>query len=708
METIKAVIDRVIADKGSWCAIVAHSQEMPRFNASGLIIAPMVGEDVELVGEWKTHPKYGPQFHVEQSKKKMPVTEQGITEYLCSGFINGIGPKTAVEIVKRFGLDTLNVISKSPMELVAISGITTRKAEMIHDCHMRSNIYAELAALLKPTVSDKQIANLYSKYGDKAVSVITENPYVLIDDMYGIGFRKADVIATAIGIAPDAKIRIRAGILYCLKEKGEKEGHCYIGTDALEKGMKEIIGDSSSVDMIVEELICLKNKNEIVIEDEDTIYLKSLYLAENDVADYTRRLIITAPKHKVKAAHCSQALEQMEAQNGFVIEGEQREAVFNVFEQSLSAITGGPGTGKSTITKAIVTAWVLAGHPKESIALCAPTGRAARRMTEVTGLPATTIHRLLGFGSDGFKYDEKRPLFQRLIIVDECSMMDIYLAKALLSAIRGGATIIMIGDVDQLHSIGAGNVFRDFVQLEQVPTIRLKLSHRQHGKIAINANMLNHGSCAFEYDDTFQYVNEGENHELLQKEAVDQYLSMADKYGIEQVCLLTPMRQRGASSVNILNPILRELVNPPSSDKAEVVFNGKSYLVGDRVMQTKNRADDGIANGDLGFIASVCESFITVEFDSFETVEYLQEDVGQLVLAYAMTIHKSQGSEYKGCVVVASNEHYIMLQRNLIYTAVTRAKEEVVLVGNMRSFELAAKTVKSSNRNTKLQQRIVG
>lgn len=706
METIKATILNVWSDKGTWAAIKAKNNETGEiFGANGTIVCPVVGEEIKMTGEWVNHPTYGRQFRVESASKAKPNDRNGILAYLCAGFIKGVGPKKAVAILDRFGDKTLEVIEKDYMRLADIKGITPNIAQVIHDCHMQNNIYMELVDLLKPSITDKQIADIYDRYGKNAVEKLKKNPYILINDLYGVGFKRADAIASAVGISAASPVRVRAGISYCLKEKGESEGHCYVSSAAIEKALAEIIGEDVGINVIADNLMAMQEQGEIIIEDENTIYLRSLYYSEVSIANCVKTRMNRSPRKEIPMHCIESALSQMEKKSGFTIEGKQREAVEKAFQKCLFVITGGPGTGKTTITKAIVSAWERAGHSESSIAMCAPTGKASRRMTEVTGIQAKTIHSLLEFSNDGFAYNSENKLPHSLIIVDESSMLDIYLAKALFEAVRDDVTMILIGDIDQLPPIGAGNVFRDLVELPCVSTVKLNLSHRQHGKIAINANKVNTGNTDFELDESFQFVFEEKDHAKLQQYAVEQYLKLVNEYGVEEVCLLAPMRQRGETAVNVLNPILREKVNP-AGKAAEVALNGRILRVGDRVMQIKNRLKDGVANGDIGTVQTVCSEYITVAFDSGNILEYLADELNQLVLAYSMTVHKSQGSEYKACVVVQSNEHYIMLQRNLLYTALTRAKEKVVLVGNKWAVGRAVNTVKAIERNTKLKNRI--
>ena len=713
---VKIQIKKVYYSKESWASvlgtIISENEDGEymgsSIKAAGTIIEPKVGDRLILFGDYENSDEYGLEFKSVRCKREKINSVDGILSYLSSGFIKGIGRKKAKAIVNMFGLETLSIIENDPMKLCEVKGISEKTAKKISDSHTAHNIYFDLASLLSPEITDNQISKIYDRYKEKSVKTLKKNPYILIRELNGVGFKKADGIARTLGFPFDCSKRVQAGIEYQLKDKGEKEGHCFVKRNDLQKGVISLLGIDINNERIDQELKQMASEKIIYIENDNDIYLKSLYFAENNVALGVRNRLSTKVTTKVTPEIVTQVIAGTEKEAKIILEEKQKEAIASSFNNSLFIITGGPGTGKTTIINAIVKCYLKAGYSTEDIALCAPTGKAARRMTEVCALPANTIHRLLGFEPDTMKFrSEKEHLKEKVVIVDESSMLDIYLANALFRGTNSENILIMIGDVDQLPPIGAGSVFKDLVELPCVPMVKLNLSHRQKGKIAINANNINNGKTQLETGEDFFMFSEGENHEHLQELTIRSYVKMAKRYGVDKTCVLCPMRQKGITATNTLNPLLRDIMNPATEGKPIIKSTFKEYRVGDRVMELVNHHDEGIANGDVGYITDIIDDTITVLYDSKIEAEYsVKEADAELVLAYAITIHKSQGSEYKGCVIPLSNEHYIMLQRNLIYTAVTRAKASVVIVGNSWALNAAVRTVKATVRNTKLKEKI--
>jgi exodeoxyribonuclease V alpha subunit len=686
-------------------------------SAAGNIASPAEGMALTLTGEWTEHEKYGPQFSVVSAEMTNIAGKDAIIAYLSSGFIKGVGVVIARKIYKRFGEDTIRIIEDEPEKLAEVSGVSSRVAEQIHNSHGSGKAYMSLVSLLKPETTDYQIAKIYEKYGEKAIDVLNENPYQLIHDLDGVGFKKADRLAHAMGIKGDDPRRINAAVLHALHTAANDGGHCFMYADALETSIIELIG-SVNMKLVAKAIEENVKKKDIIIDNEQAIYLRNLYFAETKAADNVRRLLDANLGKLVAPAIIEKAIIDVEAETGYVLEGKQKQAVKSALANGLSVITGGPGTGKTTIVKAILKAWELAGNRAESALLMAPTGKAARRMSEVTGRPAHTIHKALRLGYDGdtgaFTTEDPHPA--GLVILDESSMLNIHIAASVVGAVKTGAILVLIGDADQLPPIGPGNFFRDMIESFKVPRAVLEVSYRQSGSIGINAGRVNsgQGTHSFICDDAFKYVNISDsktNKASLADASVEEYMKLVDEYGVKDVCYLSPMRNKSSTGTNTINERIREIVHGDVIESLPSITVGKGehervFYLGDRIMQTDNDYEGGVYNGDIGFITAIEDGIVTAMFESGQELEYQAKDMGKLMLAYAVTVHKTQGSEYKAVVVVCGREHWYMAVRNLLYTALTRASEKVVLVGDARTISKAAGTVSQMVRNTKVKKRI--
>ena len=695
---ISGVIAKVCYSKGSWAAVRITTNDGATIGASGTIVSPKEGYRIEAEGEYEKDPKYGLQFKVSHSVINEPETEEGIISYLSSGFIKGIGPHLAHAIVRKFKKNTYWVIENDPKKLMEIPGISKTKMEEIARVHAENHVYRDLYNYLNGEVTTHQIEIIYRKYGANAVKCIKENPYRMIYDLDGIGFKKADKLALAAGLKKDSLERVSAAIVYTLKVLSQ-EGHCFCSVASMDEHLQELVNNEKFVreedlvplDRIADALIEEVAAERIIIEEE-RVYLKYLYMAEKGCARMLASMASSPPAWKVPEWDIQKAIESSERDTGFIFDQSQIDAVKSALSNRVSAITGGPGTGKTTIQQAILTAW-----NRSNVLLMAPTGKAARRMTEVTGYPAQTIHRAL-------LQSKASPC---LIIVDEASMIDLSLAYDLLLTFGqyGNNQIVFIGDVDQLPPIGPGNFFRDLLLSPVIPSVRLKLSYRNSGSIAQNAEKVNTGqsSAMFVEDDSFSFLKRSK--EESGETMVQEYLELLKKYTVRDIACIVPMKKRSTTASQTLNKIIRDHVNP-ATDKNTIP--GCDFRVGDRVMRLVNDTERDIYNGDIGLITDWddLKNALRMETDDGREAWYSPKETDSLTLAYAMTIHKSQGSEYKAVLIAQGTEHYILLQRNLLYTAITRASEKVILIGDKKAVNTSIGTVKAVERNSILRKRI--
>jgi len=684
----------------------------------GHLMSPTPGETLNLKGEWVTHPKFGEQFKVAEYKTTVPATVFGIERYLGSGLIKGLGPIMAGRIVKKFGKKTLDVIEKDIEKLGTVEGIGEKRINMIQQAwDEQKEIRNVMLFLQSYGVSSGYATKIFKQYGNRSVAVVTENPYRLARDIFGIGFLIADGIAEKLGVQKDSPLRVEAGILYVLQQLSD-EGHVFYPYESLVKKSREILGVEK--DVVVEALGSLAMDKRIIIEDINEsidefkannkgVYLAKFHLCETSIAGRLKTLL-TAPK-SIRNVTVENALHWVQGQLDIALAENQAQAIRCALENKIMVITGGPGTGKTTIINAILKIFSRLGV---RTLLAAPTGRAAKRMSETSGHEAKTIHRLLeySFTQGGFQKNEEKPLNCDLLILDEVSMIDTILMHHLLKAIPTFATVVLVGDVNQLPSVGAGNVLNDIIASGTVPVVELNEIFRQaqESRIVVNAHKINSGILP-----TFEHPEPGNDFYFIQQEDPEKVLEIILELTktriprhfaldpVDDIQVLTPMHKGIVGSGN-LNMALQESLNPSQ----EMITRGnRNFKVNDKVMQIRNNYDKEVFNGDIGRIADIRQEDYetTVTFDGRDVI-YGFSDLDELVLAYAISVHKSQGSEYPAVVIPVVTQHYVLLQRNLIYTAVTRGRNLVVMVGTRKAFAMGVNNDKTQKRFTYLKHRL--
>ena len=661
-----------------------------------------VGSVLTLGGSWRVDSKYGRQFSVESFEETLPATVYGIEKYLGSGLVKGIGPKFARRIVRTFGADTLNVIEETPDRLLNVPGIGRVRVERIKKSWVEQKEIKNIMLFLQGhDVSTSHATKVYKTYGSDSIQVVRENPYRLADDIWGIGFRTADTIAEKMGFGHDRYPRLRSGIMYTLNALGN-EGHCYATRDQLCKTGAELLEvDASLLSDTLDEMI----RSGDVFLDGEAVYLPPFYHAEAGTA---RRLREVLRGQGAVVVRTEGLQRRIQSATGMNYDEVQIRAILSAVESKVFVLTGGPGTGKTTTTLGIITAFRSSGA---RILLAAPTGRAAKRLSEATGLEAKTIHRLLEVKPpDGYQRNEENPLEGDVLIVDECSMIDIMLMYSLMRAVPDSMRLILVGDVDQLPSVGAGNVLRDMIDSGCFPVVRLTRIFRQArtSRIIMNAHRINHGQMPDLSNgrQTDFFFMERETPEEAASAIVELVKTKLPKYyrlPPGEIQVLTPM-QRGVVGASNLNQFLQESVNPGQDGLRR---GGYVFRARDKVMQIRNNYEKEVFNGDIGTVDRVDleDRTLTVRFDD-RLVDYDATELDELVLAYATTIHKAQGSEYPVVVMPVLMTHYMMLQRNLLYTGITRAKKGLVLVGTKKAIAHAVRTVTVTKRNTKLCERL--
>lgn len=658
------------------------------------------GESIRCKGSWKRHAQYGMQFEVSEFELKTPDDLVGIQKYLESGMIKGIGPTYAEKIVQAFGLDTLKIIDENPKRLLDIPGIGKKKVENIElSWQSQRHIRDVMIFLRSQGISPAYAQKIFKTYGEESIAKVKENPFILAKEVRGIGFKMADTIAQNMGIPSGSDIRIDAGIEHALWEL-TSEGHvCYPKGEFIPVA-KEML----RVDPLprLEALI----KEGLIIEEQEKIWLKALYLCEIGIARELSRLCLGVSL--LRSIDVDKAIVWVEKNLKLELAPEQKEAVSQATTGKVHIITGGPGTGKSTITKAILA---ISEKLTSRIILAAPTGRAAKRMSEITGKKASTIHALLemDFTGKGFKRNKTNPLECDLIIVDEASMIDTQLMYHLLKAIPSAARVVIIGDIDQLPSVGPGNVLRDLIASERLPVTKLTQIFRQAAgsRIITNAHLINKGEfpdLAYIAKSDFTFLSAETPEAILQKviELVKTRLSKAFRFHrFDDIQVLSPMK-KGIIGTENLNHILQQELNPKPNP---LVRMGKTFSVGDKVMQIRNNYQKEVYNGDVGKIIGISEeeSVIKVAFDE-KIVSYDFSEMDDLVLAYAVSIHKYQGSECPCVVIPVHTSHFKLLHRNLLYTGITRGKKMVVLVGSRKAVFMCVKNEETKNRFTGLKE----
>lgn len=671
---------------------------------TGSLLDVPVGSVLLVDGDWRVDPRYGQQFVAQSWTEVMPATIYGIEKYLGSGLIKGIGPVYAKAIVSRFGLETIDVIENDIQRLLEVPRLGRKRMEKIRESWEKQKDIKEVMVFLQGYgVSTAFAAKIYRKYEKESIAKVKENPYQLADDIWGIGFKTADGIASKMGYEKNDPRRCRSGILYTLNELAE-EGHVYAEPEQLvDAAVKLLDAEESPVRQALASMI---EANDVVLDNE-VIYLPPFYHAENGSAKRLQSLLSDTSLFNADIAAEPEA--KYGDKPGDIVHDEvQLAAIQKALDSKVMVLTGGPGTGKTTTTQGIIAAF-KARHM--SILLAAPTGRAAKRMTEATGMEAKTIHRLLEYNPmDGYKRNDANPLDGDALIVDECSMIDILLFYNLMKAIPSNMRLILVGDIDQLPSVGAGNVLRDIIDSQQIPVVRLTRIFRQaqSSRIVMNAHAINAGkfpNIKNGLDTDFFFINQEDADEMVKLIIGLVRDRLPKKYGYppKEIQVLTPM-QRGTVGAGNLNIELQNALNPTGPSLAR---GGYTFRQGDKVMQIRNNYDKNVFNGDIGYITAVDtnERTLTVTFDS-RLVEYDITELDEIVLAYAVTIHKSQGSEFPVVVMPVTMMHFVMLQRNLIYTGITRAKKICVLVGTTKALAYAIRNNTVSKRNTKFKERL--
>ena len=794
METLQGILERIVyenPDTGYTVGRLSARDHAELITVVGNLASINPGESLLLQGEWVDNAKYGRQFQIEKYETILPANVVGLRKYLGSGLIKGIGPKMAGLIVRKFGMDTMDVIENDPEKLAHVPGIGRKRVQIIKEAwEAQREIKNVMLFLQSHDVSTAHAAKIYKTYENDAIPIVTEDPYRLADDIYGIGFVTADTIAQKLGIDKDAPQRVQAGVKYVLSQKAD-DGHVFqyraelieacqtmleqeLG--AIEQGIsalveKEEIINPSFVDFLdTDESVgidetqgdyeisnqhfpagfphapCVAANSQEEISDADqpalstdnhsAIYLAPFYYAELGVANQFLRLLASGQEQSTAPLlpNRTPSLTQLESEMGIRFASQQREAIHIAMSTRAMILTGGPGTGKTTTVVGMIRLFGVEGR---RITLTAPTGRAAKRLSETTGSEAKTIHRLLEFSpqNNGFKRNRQNPLDTDVVIVDETSMVDLVLMNRLMQAIRPSTTVILIGDTDQLPSVGAGNVLRELIDSQKIPVIQLTEIFRQaqESMIVTNAHRINKGDfpeLTGGTDRNFFFMEEEDPEaitELICSLIADRLPRHYDYHPVDDIQLLCPMR-RGTLGTENLNRRLQEILNPeyttPVSHPLEKSrFGARSYKrmsepagrsqtaggfrIGDKVMQVRNNYDYDVFNGDIGRVVAIehIDKKVYIQFPD-KQVAYDTADLGELVLAYATTVHKAQGSEYPVVVIPLHTQHYLMLQRNLLYTGITRAKERVVIVGTKRAIGICIRNNQVMERNSYLAERL--
>ena len=692
--------------------------------AVGVMPLAFEGEDVILSGHWTYHKEFGKQFNFDSFEKTLPKEVDGILQYLSSRTIKGIGPVTAVKIVNRYGLDTFDVIEKHPEWLADIPGITMKKAAQIAESFREQTGIRGLMMLCKDNIGPTEVTKIYKRYGGSALGIIEENPYILCLGELGISFDKVDDLAKTLGHSMDSSSRILAGIEYILNFNGVNNGHTCLPTDKLIMTSTELLSlDSALISEAIDHFIHSGELGRYRIEGREYIMTSRVSEGEDFIAKTLHKLSTGIARYGVD--DISSLIEQVEAKLSITFDPQQRKALYLALDSGVMVLTGGPGTGKTTIVKALISIFESVGA---KVVLAAPTGRAAKRMSEATGREAKTVHRMLEMekkinGENKFCRNAKNPLDESVVIIDEASMLDLFLTEALVRALKRGARLILIGDSDQLPSVGAGNILSDIISSERIGVVRLTEIFRQSKEslIIVNAHRINQGESPVLNitNNDFFFVNRERESDIPATIASLVTERLPKTYGSairDQIQVITPSK-KGVGGVETLNMALQEKMNPPLQFKREKHAHGTIFREGDRVMQMFNNYElewekngvsgIGVFNGDIGRIIKInnSDSYMKIDFDD-KVVEYPFELLDELELAYAITVHKSQGSEYPVVIVPMYSCAPMLMSKNLLYTAVTRAKKMVILVGKADIPGRMAKNNREVLRYTTLKQRI--
>ncbi|MBR5225557.1 MAG: ATP-dependent RecD-like DNA helicase [Clostridia bacterium] len=728
MELIEAFADETLFrnDENGYTVLSVRSGKT-RVSAVGIMPPINSGEKLKITGEWVEHPVYGKQIKVQSMEIEQPTTISGIEKYLSSGMIRGVGPATAKLLIKHFGEATLDILFARPDRLLEVPGIGAKRAQMIQESYAEQAQQREAMIFLQSYgVTPALSVKIFKRYGENVKQVIKQNPYRLVEDVEGIGFKSADKIAASLGIDKDSEYRLSAGIKYTLQEATGSTGHCYLPREVLVSAAQQLLGnDIDAIERVLDSMIISRHVTAQMLPMEDgeeinAIYLPQTYRAEVEVAKRLRELLDAMPD--TMATDISAQIDELERMEGIAFHPQQRQAIEKAVTSGMTVITGGPGTGKTTIIKCIIKLLSVGGE----IALAAPTGRAAKRMSEACGMEAKTIHRLLEYGGEegDFARCEDYPLEMDTLIIDEMSMVDIFLMRSLLRAIVPGTRLIMVGDSDQLPSVGAGNVLGDILASGVVPSAGLTEIFRQDEKsmIVYNAHRINRGEAPrlnakgsdFFFERAASPTDAAKRIVTLLGTRLPNFLKLDP---VRQMQVLSPTK-KGDCGVWVLNQMLQQEFNPKAPGKDERVRGDTTFRVGDKVMQTRNNYSlkwkkegmfgwedgQGVFNGDIGFVTEIDneERTIEVQFDDERIATYEGGDVDDLELAYCISVHKSQGSEFPVVVMPAVGGPPMLLTRNLLYTAVTRARQMVMIVGREAAIDQMICNVNTRKRYSAL------
>ncbi len=726
LEQIEGTLEKIrfYSDESSYLVGVLRCRDSNPVTIVGSFPSMQEGENLLVKGQWQVHPRYGRQLSVEHWERLLPATEAGLKNYLSSGLIKGIGPVTADKIVEHYGLDTLDILENEPERLQEVEGIGTRKtADIIASYRKYKDVQNVLIFLQGYGIGINQAMRLYRRYGSHTIQQVKENPYRMAEDIFGVGFKTADKIALKLGMSEDAPERIQASFAYNLNRASE-QGHVYLPKKELFERVNTLLSDSDKViseeylDQQLRDMVLKKTLFCEQLAEDEAVYYAPFYQAEKNSAILINRLSKQARQYS--PLETSQALGAVSHDNPHLTD-EQLQVLDLAMQNGVLIVTGGPGTGKTTTIKALLSTYK---RLRQKVLLAAPTGRAAKRITEATGQEAFTIHRMLEYSfieGEGFSFKRNadNPIEAQVIIIDEASMVDLLLMYNLLKAVPAGCRLIMVGDVDQLPAVGAGNVLRDLINSAVIPCFRLGYIFRQarESMIVVNAHRVNKGDMPYlnlkKKDFFFMHEEDAEQAAELVVQLCRERLPNYGPYDpLLDLQVLTPMRKT-AAGVDRLNILLQQALNPPGRDKLEITSRGNIFRLGDKVMQIRNNYQKEVYNGDIGLVTAIDKeatelvvTFRDVLMD--RPVIYDFTELDELVLSYAVSIHKSQGSEYPVVIMPILTQHYMLLQRNLLYTGITRAKKLAVLVGSKKAMAIAVRNNRAEDRHTYLSVRLKG
>ena len=718
MHTLQGEVVTVVyhnPENGYVIARVDSPSEPGQINVVGLLGDVAPGESLRLTGDWVEHPKFGRQFKAESCEHLMPASLNGIRRFLGSGAVKGIGEKTADRLVSRFGSQVLDIMDSDPERLLEVEGIGAAKLKAIVSSWQEKREVRGLMLFLQTHgVATTFAHRIFRHYGVSAVQRLRANPYDLAYDIHGVGFRTADEVALKLGFAEDAPQRLEAGVEYCLRQTADGAGHMFLPRPVLAEEAAKLLG-CHDLELIEEQIDALVERKRLVIESlpekevGEAVFLTYFYRTEREIASRLRGLLDHVSR--IDPDKISKAVAREEERQSLTLSQEQREAVESACGHKVSIITGGPGTGKTTITRVVVRALKSLGL---KISLAAPTGRAAKRLSEATGFTATTLHRLLRYQpATGFEFNEEKKLSADVMVVDEVSMLDCGLCLSLLRALPLTCRLVFVGDENQLPSVGAGNVLGDMIESGVIPAVRLTHIYRQarESMIVVNAHRINEGEFPLGSPHAppkadFFWVEKEDLRELQTLILRMVCERIPEAYGLDpmsDVQVLTPMHKGEAGTI-ALNSLLQERLN---AEGRELVRGQRAYRIGDRILQLRNNYDKEVFNGDLGRILDfdTKDEILKAEFDGRE-VEYGFDELDEIGLAYAISVHKSQGSEYPAVVMPVVSQHYMLLQKNLIYTGLTRARKLAVLMGSRRAMHMGLGNERGRHRHTSLAVRL--